>query len=154
MTGPVPKNPADRIRTSKDKLTPGMEIAYDGVKRGAALPMLENGDWCDRTIAWWETWRMSPQAQLMGETDWDAMLEAALIHNQIWSNQGLLKPAELATLVKQLHAILQNYGLTYGDRLKLRIKLADDIPDKTSDGITPHGIPDNVISMYRDRLGA
>jgi|WetSurMetagenome_2_1015567.scaffolds.fasta_scaffold297981_2 hypothetical protein len=149
LTGPVPKPAEQRIRRHKDLLTPGMEIAYDGIRRGPDLP---DGDWCDRTTDWWEAWRMAPQAQLMTDTDWESMLEAALIHNAIWSNPTLLKPSDLTTLTKQLHAILQMYGMSYGDRLKLRIKISDD-KASPEDG-EANELPSNVISMYRDRLGA
>lgn len=144
ITGNQPK--PGRQRRNKDTLTPGMEIAYDGVRRGPDLP---EGNWCERTLIWWETWRMSPQAQLMAETDWESMFEAALIHNEIWSNIGFLKATELAALTKQLHSILQMYGMSYGDRLKLRIKLVDDIPEQSG---TPGEVPNNVIDFYRDRL--
>jgi hypothetical protein len=148
LSGPAP-NP-NHVRRHKDTLTPGMEISYDGVKRGPDLP--EEFDWCSRTREWWDVWRLSPQAQLMTETDWHAMLEAALFHNDIWSNLGNLKPGDLVQMSKRMHDILANYGMTYADRLKLRIKIVDD---SSSDAGEPSvDVPDNVLSLYRSRLSA
>jgi hypothetical protein len=125
-----------------------MEICFDGKLRGPTLP--KDLDWCERTKKWWLTWRKSPQAQLMGESDWESMLEAALIHNYIWSNHpSMFKPSELAGLTKELHRILANFGLTYADRLKLRIKLSDEVPNLDE---TPDEVPSNVVSMYRNMV--
>lgn len=145
LTGPAPKPADQRVRRHKDLLTPGMEIKYDGVCRGPELD--PSGDWCEKTLAWWEVWRYSPQAQLMTDTDWEAMQDAAYIHNQIWYSPGGWKPAELVLMMKQLHQILSDYGMSYGARLKLRIKIADDKPSDPSTSVP--GLPDNVVEMYR-----
>lgn len=144
MTGPAP-NP-NHVRRHKDNLTPGMEISADGIRRGPDLP--DGFDWCAKTKVWWETWRMSPQAQLMCETDWHAMEEAALFHNDIWANLGNLKPGDLVQMSKRLHDILAAYGMSYSDRLKLRIKIADDKP--SSEEVSE--VPDNVRSLYMAKL--
>jgi len=60
----------------------------------------------------------------MVDTDWSAMLEAARMHRLLWSETAdELKPGEAAALSRELHRITANYGLTYCDRLKLRIRI-------------------------------
>ncbi len=155
IVGPVPKESDKRVRRHKDTFTPHTVITPDRKKRGPRLP--KNIIWSDRTKVWWETWRSSPQAQLMEDTDWDAMLEAALIHNEIWSNPGLHKPVEITSMTKELHGILGNYGMSYCDRLKLRIKIDNDSPSSrqaATDDNVANEVPDNVVNMYKRKLTA
>ncbi|MBQ0926720.1 hypothetical protein KBO27_22455 [Saccharopolyspora endophytica] len=34
--------------------------------------------------AWWQTWRESAQATTFTPTDWDFLLDAALMHHTMW----------------------------------------------------------------------
>jgi len=150
IRGPVPKPPGEKVRRHQDTFTPNRIIKDDGKLRGLRLP--KDVPWCERTVKWWEAWRRSPQAQLMSATDWDAMLEAAVVHNAIWTDPTLLKPSELTSMTKELHRILSSYGLTYADRLKLRIRIEDE-SDSRSD--KEYGeVPSNVLPMYKRMLGA
>jgi hypothetical protein len=153
IKGPVPKEASERVRRSRDTFTPTKAITPDGKLRGPALP--KGITWCQRTTRWWAAWRRSPQAQLMLDTDWEAMLEAAFIHNTLWTDPDDLSVSELTALTKELHRILGSYGLTYGDRLKLRIKIDDDKPASkvVSTVSSSASLPDNVVSMYRQKLG-
>jgi hypothetical protein len=60
----------------------------DDALRGPALPddALPDGEpWRPRTLAWWATWRQSAQAREFLATDWDLLLDTALIHHAMWT---------------------------------------------------------------------
>lgn len=90
----------------------------------------------------------------MEGTDWDAMLEAAVIHHAIWNDPTILRPGELTGMTKELHRILSAYGLTYTDRLKLRVRIETDNHDSPPPKEEPGEVPSNVVPMYRKLLGA
>lgn len=152
VRGPAPKPPGQKVRTHKDTFTPNKTIVNDGKLRGPRLP--KGVSWCERTLKWWEAWRRSPQAQLMIATDWDAMMEAAVIHNQIWTDPTALKPSEITSMTKELHRILSSYGLTYADRLKLRVRIDEDNEGESVETAKQSEVPSNVVPMYRKMLGA
>jgi hypothetical protein len=147
--GPAPKPKGQRVRRHQDTFTPNRTLVPDGKLRGPRLP--KDVDWCERTLKWWNTWRRSPQAQLMTDTDWDAMFEAAAIHNAIWGNPSGLKPGELTGMTKELHRILSAYGLTYTDRLKMRVQIGDERQPEGEE--SPGEVPSNVVPEYRKLLG-
>jgi hypothetical protein len=60
-----------------------VQVTWDGITRGPELPAKHR--WCERTLAWWQTWRTCPQSMVMTPTDWEAMLVTALVHDAIWS---------------------------------------------------------------------
>lgn len=37
------------------------------------------------TMEWWETWRGHPMANTWGATDWDFLIDTALLHAALWS---------------------------------------------------------------------
>ena len=151
VRGPVPSPAASRQRVNKDTFSPLKAITSDGKKRGPNLP--RDMDFCKRTKIWWDVWRCSPQAQLMTSTDWEAMLDAAMIHNEIYSpNPATNTP--ITSLTKELHRITANYGLTYVDRLKMRIRLDGEGDDGPREKGEPLEVPENVVSIYKNRLAA
>lgn len=152
LQGPAPKSAESRVRRHQDVLTPTRVIVPDGKVRGPELP--PNVAWCDRTRIWWDTWRRSPQAQLMEESDWEVMLQAAIIHNDIWGF-NYAKAGELTALTKEFSRITSAYGLTYLDRLKLRIKIEDEVTGENARTPEDRGeVPSNVTSIYKRMLGA
>lgn len=114
--GPSPKPTLSRSndQARRDKET--TSLAVDGEVRGPALP---DGDWNQQTIAWWENWRTSPQAQLMTQTDWDFLAETALLHTRLWNGETNVSP--------ELRLRVAKFGATIEDRLRLRIQIDADI---------------------------
>lgn len=99
--------------------------AQSGAGHGFPLPAdaLPDGEaWHPRTVAWWETWRDSPQAQAMLATDWDALLDTALLHHLLWSRHQMPLAAEIRLRVAK-------FGATLEDRARLRMKVTVPAPD-------------------------
>lgn len=114
------KDDDDRVRRNApvyDKVP----VKHDGLERGPDLPA--DTEWCPRTQEWWKVWRNSPQAMVMTPTDWELMLETALLHNMLWSprrNQGAVSVTQLASEVRRRVAA---YGASFEDRVKLRMSI-------------------------------
>jgi len=156
ISGRLPKENRSRARDNhRDDMRARTILVPDKRLRGPRLP--SDIVWPRATKLWWETWRRSPQAQIMVDTDWSAMLEAARMHRLLWSETAdELKPGEAAALSRELHRITANYGLTYCDRLKLRIRIDGETEENSSrvESPPPEAVPDNVVDMYRRKLGA
>ena len=114
--GPAPKDPAKRVRRNADPV-PTTTVAVDDELRGPALPddALDE-PWHSRTLAWWDTWRRSPQAQTFTPTDWDFLLDTALMHHTMWSKGRWEFASEL-----RLRAA--KFGATPEDRARLRMQV-------------------------------
>jgi hypothetical protein len=116
--GPPPKDPSKRRRRNadgKDSTT----VAADRKVRGFALPAgaLPDGEqWHSRTRAWWETWRKSPQSQAFVSTDWDFLLDTAVMHHAMWSKGRWDFAAELRLRVAK-------FGATVEDRARLKMTI-------------------------------
>ena len=95
-------------------------VADDGQLRGPDLPeRSEDKPWHLQTVAWWTTWRRSPLAQTFTATDWDFLLDTALLHNELWSgNPGVA--AELRLRVAK-------FGASPEDRLRLKVDISDEV---------------------------
>lgn len=115
--GPAPKDPAKRRRRNADP-KPTTTVASDGDVRGPELPegVLDDESWHPRTVQWWNTWRKSAQSQMFTDTDWDFLLDTALMHHTMWSKQRWEFAAEL-----RLRAA--KFGATPEDRMRLRMEI-------------------------------
>ena len=93
-------------------------VSIDGTARGPELPegVLDDESWHTRTVQWWETWRRSAQSQMFTDTDWDFLLDTALMHHTMWSKQRWEFAAEL-----RLRAA--KFGATPEDRMRLRMEV-------------------------------
>lgn len=112
--GPAPKDPSRRARRNKDPI-PTTELEF----RPAEPPELPKGKrWHPRTVEWWEMWKRSPQAELMGETDWSFLLDTALMHDAMWSKGQW-------TLAAEVRLRVAKFGMTPEDRQRLRMIYAD-----------------------------
>lgn len=110
--GPAPKDPATRRR--RNVTPPPTLVAADAVVRGPDLP--EDGyDWPEQTRRWWDTWRLSPQAQTLTDTDWDFLLDTALLHAELWAGN--------AAVASELRLRVAKFGATPEDRLRLRMQV-------------------------------
>ena len=119
--GPAPKPASERVRRNLDAIPTVAVFAGDDLERGFDLPDLEPDElgarrWPAMTRRWWDRWRKSPQAQTFTETDWDFLLETALIHRAFIL--GDLKQAA------ELRLRVSKFGATPEDRMRLRLQIA------------------------------
>lgn len=130
IRGPAPKPEGERVRRNAP-LHSLTNVQWDGITRGPELP--GDYDWSIRTREWWDTWRNSPQSMVMTDTDWEVMLETALLHTQLWSptkRQGAVSMTQLANTIKRNVAA---YGATFEDRLKLRMQIDTPMDSEPSE---------------------
>lgn len=118
MPGPgaLPKAERSRSRDTAVRDAATNKLTADGVVRGPELP---DGDWHPRTVAWWQTWRESAQAQVMAPTDWDALAETAILHTALWNGD--------TKVAGELRLRVAKYGATMEDRLRLRIAVEAEV---------------------------
>lgn len=91
-------------------------VVADDQLRGPELP--DGLAWHDRTRAWWDTWRRSPQAQTFTATDWDFLLDTAMLHSELWSGN--------AAVAAELRLRAAKFGATPEDRLRLKLQIDTD----------------------------
>lgn len=86
----------------------------------AKQPALPKGiKWPAQTRAWWRMWRDSPMAVMFTATDWDFLLDTALLHAKVWGERDMKSLPELRLRVAK-------FGATPEDRLRLRIELVPE----------------------------
>ncbi|WP_431784339.1 hypothetical protein [Streptomyces chumphonensis] len=73
--------------------------------------------WPERTREWWQMWVDSPQAEHFGSSDWQYLLDTALIHARYW--QGNL------SLAGELRLRVAEFGATPSARARLRMVFAE-----------------------------
>lgn len=73
--------------------------------------------WPAATKKWWKTWGDEPLSEDFTATDWDFLLDTALLHAQVWGAGDLKLLAELRLRVAKM-------GATAEDRARLRITYA------------------------------
>jgi hypothetical protein len=96
-----------------------LTAANDDEVRGPDLPidvLPDHEQWHPRTREWWRTWRRSPQAQAFTATDWDFLIDTALMHHTMWSKGRWEFASEL-----RLRAA--KFGATPEDRMRLRMQV-------------------------------
>lgn len=147
--GGPPPNP-QRQRRNADTYGGFRVLRNDNKLRGPELPALtpQGLPWDSKTLIWWDSWRRSPLAQLMRDTDWSTMEKAALIYNTIWITQVWAKITDIANLNRELDRVTGNYGATYADRLKLRILIEDEDPQEVIEAAK-----EKKDTYYEDLLG-
>ncbi len=104
--GQPPKDPSRRRRRNVDAPSSSLVIS-DGRTRGPQLPkgvLPGDEEWHERTKAWWLTWRKSAQAQGFTPTDWDFLLDTALMHHVMWSKGRWEFAAEIRLRVGKVGA--------------------------------------------------
>jgi hypothetical protein len=110
--GPLPKPPGTKHGHHKP---PTLTLLHgDGLQRG---PELDGDGWSERTVAWWESWRRSPQAQTFTDTDWDFLRDTALLHDMFWRGKS--------SVAGELRLRVAKFGATPEDRARLRLQIAD-----------------------------
>ena len=114
--GPLPKDPSQRRRRNADAVTTTVLPASgpDG-----PTPEFPGGhDYDSRTLAWYETWRSSPQAATFLPTDWQRLHMLAELVQQYWEEPR----KELLAEIRLNEASL---GGTAADRMRLRWTVAE-----------------------------
>ena len=146
-TGPVPK--LNRTRPDKNKVT--QHIAWDGEVRGFDLPaeaLASGEEWHPMVVSWWESFRRSPQAQLLSsDLQWETLLGAMRTYQDLWTGQArgrTLKSAEF-------RQILTQYLVTPADARRNGIEFVTPQADDDGDNPTT-GASVSDLSERRKRL--
>ncbi|MCK7676347.1 hypothetical protein [Corynebacterium pygosceleis] len=63
-------------------------------------------------------WKDSPQAEHFGSTDWNFLLDTALLHAQLWGNGD-------TSVMSELRIRVAKFGATPEDRARLRMQFAE-----------------------------
>ncbi len=121
--GPAPKNPAARRRRNPDPV-PTQVVEEDGETRGPELP--DEFEWPAATQRWWETWRTSAQATTFTTTDWEFLLDTALLHAAFWSGE--------TSVGAELRLRVAKFGATPEDRARMRMQIGDPPPTPGGNG--------------------
>ncbi len=120
--GPAPKQTLSRANDQARREAEQTKLAADGVLRGPELPEWE---WHPRTLAWWDTWRRSPQAKTFLPTDWDALAETATLHTRLWNGEVSVAP--------ELRIRVAKWGATVEDRMRLKMAVDADAEAATAE---------------------
>lgn len=112
--GPPPKPSDRRARRNKDPI--GTTVLQFVQGEQPFLPAYV--DWHPQTVEWWKVWARTPLAATFTETDWQFLLDTAVLHNRFWSLGDIRVMAELRLRVAK-------FGATPEDRARLRIVFAD-----------------------------
>lgn len=111
--GPLPKEQTQRERNSRRR-DGGASVVYaDDVVRG---PEIEADRFSPQTLAWYKTWRRSPQAQLFESTDW---LTLQLLAPLVEAQQR--RPS--ASAAAEIRLTQERFGATVADRIRLRMRI-------------------------------
>lgn len=120
--GPAPKDPKRRARRNSDTVATST-IRFELAEQ-PDLPSLgvdKDGneiEWHPRTVAWWAMWRDAPQAEHFMASDWDFLLDTALMHHAMWSKGQW-------TLAAEVRLRVAKFGATPEDRARLRMQFAE-----------------------------
>lgn len=119
--GPAPQATRSRPRDTARREAEMQKIEEDNELRGFPLPKgIVEGGWHQRTESWWDTWRRSPQAQTFIDTDWDFLLDTAVMHHAMYS-EGEWK------LGTEIRIRVAKFGATPEDRMRLKLQV--ETPD-------------------------
>ena len=115
--GPAPKPQSRRARRNADT-TPTTILRFEEAEQPELRELPGGEEWCEATKQWWQMWARSPQAEHFGSTDWDFLLDTALIHNDVWGFLNFDRLPELRIRVAK-------FGATPEDRARLRMQFAE-----------------------------
>src|SRR5687768_8236495 len=116
--GPAPKDPKRRVGHSKDPHAQTvLRFEHAEPPELPTLQVMKDGElvehkWPQRTLDWWEMWKASPQAEHFSSTDWDFLLDTALVHARFWSGE--------MSAAGELRLRVAKFGATPEDRARLR----------------------------------
>lgn len=113
-------------------------VTVDDELRGPELA----GPFSPSTLAWFETWRRSPQAQLFEETDWSRLVLLAPIVDAYFRRPS-------AAALSEIRMNEERLGATVVDRMRARIRIERDHEDEEADVVPLH-----AVNGLRDRMKA
>jgi len=142
--GPAPKDPKRRQRRNAETISQTV-LRWERAE-APELPEFRierDGDlvefvWPERTREWWQMWIDSPQAEHFGASDWEYLLDTALIHARYWSGN--------LSLAGELRLRVAEFGATPSARARLRMVFAE--ADEADQGRGRSGEP-----SARERYG-
>jgi hypothetical protein len=119
--GPAPKKVVRRTNPRPESTV----LVADDTLRGPDLPDVRFGEdrdpWPAQTLAWWATWRRSPQSQTFTDTDWSFLVDTAIMHAEFWRGDRR-QAAELRLRVAK-------FGATPEDRARLHLEVTRAVTD-------------------------
>lgn len=133
--GPIPKPAGQRARRNHDPV-PAVTFHAEPARQPRLPARPDGAPWPRRTREWWRTWASTPQAQRFAATDWDFLVDTAVLHALFWEGH--------VAVAAELRLRLAKMGATPEDRARLRITLADADPPRPA---APSG-------SARERYGA
>lgn len=111
---------------SRNKKTDGKTIVVprraDKTPLGPELP--SGIAWHEQTKSWYENWRRSDLAPLFEPSDWQFLVDTALIHTAVWS--GTLSVREKITYMAELRRRESSLGATLLDRNQMKLEFSDE----------------------------
>ena len=111
--GPAPKT-VGRARRNAEP-APATILRFEKAKQ----PQLPRGrKWPTETRAWWKRWGTAPQAEHFSSTDWDFLLDTALLHAELWGEGN-------TSVLSELRLRVAKFGATMEDRARLRMQFAE-----------------------------
>lgn len=114
--GPAPKDPRRRARANADPIPTTLLRSESADQPPLPRPPKWLVAWPAQTRRWWAVWAASPQAEHFSSTDWDFLLDTALLHATVW--QGEVKQ------LPELRLRVAKLGATMEDRARLRMQFA------------------------------
>lgn len=114
--GASPKKPEHRQRTNSPS---AIRVEKPDALMGPDLP--DGVEWPPETVQWWHNWRSSPQSAEFTPTDWDFLLETALLHGLFWSGR--------TDVAAELRLRVAKVGATVQDRRSLGMVIETSKPD-------------------------
>ena len=102
---------AEMVNLEPDEKLRGPDLPDDLWDQATDGPLL----WPSMTKRWWLNWRKSPQSQTFTDTDWDFLLETALLHRRFVKGD--------ASVAAELRLRVAKFGATPEDRMRLKIAI-------------------------------
>lgn len=113
--GIAPKDPSRRARRNVDSIPRSVLTFVPG--KQPKLPEKFGIEWHEMTRQWWKMWGVSEQSKLFTITDWNFLLDTAVIHTRFWDGS--------LSLAQELRVRVAKFGATPEDRARLRMFFAD-----------------------------
>jgi hypothetical protein len=119
ITGPPPQE-TRRRRNADPYQDMATELETQDAPRLPDMPPAPDGaSWHPDTVTFFHTMRDSAQAKLWTSTDWWYLIDTVKIYER-WTRTE--SETGYVNLERAIRARCTNMGVTYGDRLRLRIK--------------------------------
>lgn len=139
--GPAPKDPEKRRRRNADP-TPTTVLDADAEYQVEPPELPGEIDWPVVTLAWWATWTNSPQARTFTATDWDFLVDTALLHARFWKGDE--------KVAGELRLRVAKFGATPEDRARLRMQVGEPSSEPKRRGSGSGGSGDPYAGLKVD----